>query len=60
MPLNQSNPEGTPPQPTDCFLHLDSFNGSRETVLSDPPEWHNDSSLNVTTNNNPADGMHYL
>ncbi|KAG7000388.1 hypothetical protein FOFC_13235 [Fusarium oxysporum] len=55
MPLNQSNPEETPPQPTDCFLHLDSFNGSRETVLSDPPEWHNDSSLNVTTNNNPAD-----
>ncbi|EXK24293.1 hypothetical protein FOMG_18970 [Fusarium oxysporum f. sp. melonis 26406] len=55
MPLNQSNPERTPPQPTDCFLHLDSFNGSRETVLSDPPEWHNDSSLNATTNNNPAD-----
>ncbi|PCD34598.1 hypothetical protein AU210_007197 [Fusarium oxysporum f. sp. radicis-cucumerinum] len=55
MPLNQSNPEKTPPQPTDCFLHLDSFNGSHKTVLSDPPEWHNDSSLNATTNNNPAD-----
>ncbi|KAJ4168232.1 hypothetical protein NW765_015508 [Fusarium oxysporum] len=55
MPLNQSNPERTPPQPTDCFLHLDSFNGSHKTVLSDPPEWHNDSSLNATTNNNPAD-----
>ncbi|KAL5591116.1 hypothetical protein FOBRF1_014673 [Fusarium oxysporum] len=55
MPLNQSNPEKTPPTPTDCFLHLDSFSGSRETVLSDPPEWHNDSSLNATANNNPAD-----
>ncbi|KAK2666358.1 hypothetical protein RAB80_018015 [Fusarium oxysporum f. sp. vasinfectum] len=55
MPLNQSNPEKTPPPPTDCFLHLDSFSGSRETVLSDPPEWHNDSSLNATANNNPAD-----
>uniref|UniRef100_A0A0D2YDQ4 Frequency clock protein n=1 Tax=Fusarium oxysporum (strain Fo5176) TaxID=660025 RepID=A0A0D2YDQ4_FUSOF len=55
MPLNQSNPEKTPPPPTDCFLHLDSFSGSRETVLSDPPEWHNDSSLNTTANNNPAD-----
>ncbi|KAF4448753.1 hypothetical protein F53441_7881 [Fusarium austroafricanum] len=55
MPLNQSNSERTPPQPTDCFLHLDSFNNSRETVLSDPPEWHNDSSLNATTNNNRAD-----
>ncbi|KAG7410270.1 Frequency clock protein [Fusarium oxysporum f. sp. raphani] len=55
MPLNQSNPEITPPQPTACFLHLDSFNGSRETVLSDPPEWHNDLNLNATTNNNPAD-----
>ncbi|KAH7471293.1 Frequency clock protein [Fusarium oxysporum f. sp. matthiolae] len=55
MPLKQSNPEKTPPPPTDCFLHLDSFSGSRETVLSNPPEWHNDSSLNATTNNNPAD-----
>jgi hypothetical protein len=60
MPLNQSNPKGTPPQPTDYFLHLDSFHGSRETVLSDSPEWHNDLNLNATTNNNPADGMHYL
>ncbi|WKT53937.1 hypothetical protein QSH57_004521 [Fusarium oxysporum f. sp. vasinfectum] len=55
MPLNQSNPEKTSPPPTDCFLHLDSSSGSRETVLSDPPEWHNDSSLNATANNNPAD-----
>ncbi|KAI7759188.1 hypothetical protein LZL87_013706 [Fusarium oxysporum] len=55
MPLNQSNPEKTPPPPTDCFLYLDSFSGSRRTVLSDPPEWHNDSSLNATANNNPAD-----
>ncbi|KAG4266897.1 hypothetical protein FPRO04_13012 [Fusarium proliferatum] len=54
MPLNQNNPEKTPPPPTDCFLHLDSFSGSRETVLNDPPEWHNDSSLNATANNNPA------
>jgi hypothetical protein len=60
MPLNQSNPEKTPPPPTDYFLHLHSFSGSRETVLSDPPEWHNDSSLNATANNNPVDGMHYL
>ncbi|KAI3572924.1 frequency clock protein [Fusarium oxysporum f. sp. albedinis] len=51
MPVNQSSPEKTPPPPTDCFLHLDSFSGSRETVLSDPPEWHNDSSLNATANN---------
>ncbi|KAG7408980.1 Frequency clock protein [Fusarium oxysporum f. sp. raphani] len=55
MPLNQSNPEKTPPPPTDYFLHLHSFSGSRETVLSDPPEWHNDSSLNATANNNPVD-----
>ncbi|KAF4333695.1 hypothetical protein FBEOM_12484 [Fusarium beomiforme] len=56
MPVNQSSPEKTPPPPpTDCFLQLDSFSGSREAVLSDPPEWHNDSSLNATANN-PADG----
>ncbi|RBA19664.1 hypothetical protein FPRO05_08964 [Fusarium proliferatum] len=55
MSSNQSNPEKAPPPPTDYFLHLDSFSGSRETVLSDPPEWHNDSSLNATANNNPAD-----
>ncbi|KAK7583584.1 hypothetical protein V3481_012868 [Fusarium oxysporum f. sp. vasinfectum] len=57
MPVNQSSPEKTPPPPTDCFLHLDSFSGSRETVLSDPPEWHNDSSLNATANNSADDNL---
>ncbi|KAF4438411.1 hypothetical protein FACUT_4965 [Fusarium acutatum] len=55
MPSNQGNQEKTPPPPADCFLRLDSFTRSRETVLSDPPEWHTDSSLNPTVNNNPAD-----
>ncbi|KAK2669880.1 hypothetical protein RAB80_014017 [Fusarium oxysporum f. sp. vasinfectum] len=55
MPLNQSSPEKTPPPPTDHFLHPDSFNGSRETVPSDPPEWHNHASHNATAHNNPVD-----
>ncbi|EXA32417.1 hypothetical protein FOVG_16338 [Fusarium oxysporum f. sp. pisi HDV247] len=54
MPLNQSSPEKTPPPPTDHF-HPDFFNGSRETVPSDPQEWHNDVSHNATAYNNPVD-----
>ncbi|KAF4446035.1 hypothetical protein F53441_10281 [Fusarium austroafricanum] len=54
MPLNQSSPEKTLLPPTDHF-HPDSFNGSRETVPSDPPEWHNDASHNATAHNNPVD-----
>ncbi|KAJ9412758.1 frequency clock protein [Fusarium oxysporum] len=41
--------------PTDYFLYLDSFSGSYKIVLSNPPEWYNDLSLNATANNNPAD-----
>ncbi|KAF5711446.1 hypothetical protein FMUND_8962 [Fusarium mundagurra] len=55
MPLNQSSPEKTPPPLTDHSLHPDSFNGSRETLPSDPPEWHNDASHNATAHNNPVD-----
>ncbi|WKT43842.1 hypothetical protein QSH57_008695 [Fusarium oxysporum f. sp. vasinfectum] len=54
MPLNQSSPEKTPPPPTDHF-HPDFFNGSHETVPSDPQEWHNDVSHNATAYNNPVD-----
>ncbi|KAL5592365.1 hypothetical protein FOBRF1_013391 [Fusarium oxysporum] len=55
MPLNQNSLEKTPLPPTDHFLHPDSFSGSRETVPSDLPEWHNDASHIATAHNNPVD-----
>ncbi|EWZ27950.1 frequency clock protein [Fusarium oxysporum Fo47] len=51
MPSNQSSSRRTLPPPIDHFPHLNSLSGSREMGPSEPPERHNDSSLNATANN---------
>ncbi|KAF4452881.1 hypothetical protein F53441_4353 [Fusarium austroafricanum] len=55
MPSNPSSSHRTSPPTTDQSLHLNSLSGSHETGPNDPPEWHNDSSHNATTNNDAID-----
>jgi hypothetical protein len=60
MPPNQSSSHKISPPPTDHSLHLNSLSGSHKTGLSNPSEWHNDSSHNATAIYNAIDRMQYL